>query len=153
MITKKIIGKNLYILRKNLDLSREDVAKKVGISVDYVGKLETGIKKNISSPLLISLSAKLKTTDYWLCEGTGWSYVPESWLDAIRFTIKQIDLGVQKINVIKGGSESEHGLVFHQKDYTLSMSTSIKSEEAEAQKMYRIVLDIISHVKVKRGRY
>lgn len=65
MITKKDeqLGKNIQKLRKQAGLTQEQLAEKAGVSLPYIGYIETGQKKpslKVINKIAESLKVKVK---------------------------------------------------------------------------------------------
>jgi DNA-binding XRE family transcriptional regulator len=58
--TKERLGNKIQKLRKNLDLSQEELAAKLNISRTHMGHIEQG-RKSPSLKLLTKISKELKT--------------------------------------------------------------------------------------------
>ena len=56
------IGKNIKNIRKELDLTQEDIAKRIGVSKQTVQKYESGVIANIPSDKIEMVAEILKTT-------------------------------------------------------------------------------------------
>ncbi len=62
----KEIGQRIRKYRKQMNLSQEELAEKIGISTTHMSHIETGSTK-LSLPVLVELSENLKVkTDYLL---------------------------------------------------------------------------------------
>ena len=53
------LGKQLRLIRKEQDLTQEQLAEKIGVHLTYVGKIEGG-KSNPSTIMLFKLSRALR---------------------------------------------------------------------------------------------
>lgn len=158
MRVREIIGKNLYLLREALGLQQIDVANIIETSRGYVSQLETGIKKNVGGLLLIHIEINLNTTEYWLCEGKGWTYIPKKSLDMISFLMRQIFLKPQEIIFVICEQQPE-GFIFKHPDYIISMTAYIPKPEEESdtkddlkkqnELFYQIATEIIKQSKIK----
>lgn len=73
------IGKNIKNRRKELDLTQEDIAKRIGVSKQTVQKYESGVIANIPSDKIEMVAEILKTTPAKLM---GWED-PDRYLSPI----------------------------------------------------------------------
>ena len=96
------IGKNIKNRRKELDLTQEDIAKRIGVSKQTVQKYESGVIANIPSDKIEMVAEILKTTPAKLM---GWE-VPDRYLsptitdDVVTFpVIGEIAAGYDEIAV------------------------------------------------------
>lgn len=60
-MNRKQIGKNIQIIRKERNITQEQLAEKVDVSKDHISHIETGSGK-ISLNLLLKLCAELSVT-------------------------------------------------------------------------------------------
>lgn len=96
------IGKNIKNRRKELDLTQEDIAKRIGVSKQTVQKYESGVIANIPSDKIEMVAEILKTTPAKLM---GWED-PDRYLsptitdDVVTFpVIGEIAAGYDEIAV------------------------------------------------------
>ncbi|MGN0567118.1 MAG: LexA family protein [Acutalibacteraceae bacterium] len=96
------IGKNIKNRRKELDLTQEDIAKRIGVSKQTVQKYESGVIANIPSDKIEMVAELLKTTPAKLM---GWEepdrYLPPTITDdVVTFpVIGEIAAGYDEIAV------------------------------------------------------
>jgi len=65
-VNYKEIGQRIRKYRKQMNLSQEELAEKIGISTTHMSHIETGSTK-LSLPVLVELAENLKVkTDYLL---------------------------------------------------------------------------------------
>ena len=58
------LGKNIKFYRKELNLTQEQLAEKVGVHQTYIGKLETGkINASVKQLFIISRALGIKLSD------------------------------------------------------------------------------------------
>lgn len=66
----KGISKRINQLRDRLGLSQEGFGKRIGVTQQYVGAMETGIRKP-SHSLIFMMAKKLRVSEEWLATGKG----------------------------------------------------------------------------------
>ena len=67
-VITKTIGQRIKELREDRGLSQEKFGKRVGVTQQYVGALESG-KRNPGPALVFMISKKFGTSEAWLREG------------------------------------------------------------------------------------
>lgn len=96
------IGKNIKNRRKELDLTQEDIAKRIGVSKQTVQKYESGVIANIPSDKIEMVAEILKTTPAKLMgwEDPGRYLSPTITDDVVTFpVIGEIAAGYDEIAV------------------------------------------------------
>ena len=86
-IKKKVVIKvneRLKKIRKELDLSQEEFAKRLGVTGGGISKLEKG-ERNITEQMLKSICREFKVNYLWLTEGLGEMFmgIPTSIIDEL----------------------------------------------------------------------
>lgn len=64
------ISKRINSLRESLGLSQAGFAKKIGVTQQYVGAMETGIRTP-SHSLIFMMAKKLRVSEEWITTGKG----------------------------------------------------------------------------------
>ena len=59
--TNRIIGNKIYQLRRSINMTQQELAEKVGISVTFLSEIENG-RKSMSVDTLIKLSKRLQVS-------------------------------------------------------------------------------------------
>lgn len=59
--TNRIIGNKIYQLRRSINMTQQELAEKVGISVTFLSEIENG-RKSMSVDTLIKLSKSLQVS-------------------------------------------------------------------------------------------
>lgn len=67
-VIEKTIGQRIKELREARGLSQEKFGKRVGITQQYVGALESG-KRNPGPALVFMISKKFRTSEVWIKKG------------------------------------------------------------------------------------
>lgn len=65
------VGQRLRDIRERRKLTQEQLARDAGVTQPSISELETGETKEISGPVLISISRALKINPIWLMTGEG----------------------------------------------------------------------------------
>lgn len=64
------MNKRLKLLRKNLNLSQEAFAKKLGVTGAGISKIESG-SRNLTSQMIVSICREFNVNEDWLKTGEG----------------------------------------------------------------------------------
>lgn len=127
---KKILNKSLELLRKALGLNQCEAAEKVGVSRQYIQKIETSTHGiSVSGPFFESFCRTLKTTEEWLKAGAGWSYNPTTVSEALQFVNGCLKLKPSAVTIVayRDDNHDAKGLVFIGPFGTVSISGSYTS--------------------------
>lgn len=78
------VNERLKKIRKELDLSQEEFAKRLGVTGGGISKLEKG-ERNITEQMLKSICREFKVNYLWLTEGLGEMFmgIPTSIIDEL----------------------------------------------------------------------
>ena len=150
----EIIGKNLVMLREALGLTQAEVAEKMGVSREYVSKIEGRERTNISRPVLESICRWLNTTEEWLTEGLGWVYEPPSIYEAMYFVDGCLKLKPEAVAIVTyaNSHRTTRGFIFTTHTGTLSMSGGqTQSDCPKGNITFREALRMIEKSKIPAG--
>lgn len=126
---REILSKSVLLLRKGLGLTQGEVAERVGVSRQYIAKLEVTTGTNVSRPYYESFCRTLNTTEEWLTAGVGWSYNPITIYEALQFVNGCLKLKPSAVTIVayRHDNHDTKGLVFIGPFGTVSISGSYTS--------------------------
>lgn len=152
-----MIGRRLFWLRNALGLTQTSFADSIGITNQYVSKIESSKNSNVSLPLLTMMSTKLNSTTIWLEKGLGWSYFPSKPRNSIEFAKRQIekfhvnDIIIVSYRDLSGGIPK--GFIFRHPDYILSMNgqNTRSGYAGRGPDAYDEILNLLKESKITVG--
>ena len=151
---REVLSKSLIMLRQALGLTQYEAADKVGVSRQYIAKLEVTTGTSVSRPYFESFCRALSTTEEWLTAGLGWVYNPRSIIGALRFVEGCLKMNPESVVMVtyENGGRTHRGIVFNCPSGTVSMSGS-QTHPADSGGMvtYQEILRMIEECKLPIG--
>lgn len=66
MMDTKVLGRNILLSRRDLNMTQDELASLAGVSRSYIAKIERGRARNLSVELVFVLAEALRVNAAWL---------------------------------------------------------------------------------------
>ncbi len=120
------LGNKIKFLREQLDLTQEDLAKKLNVATQTIHKYEAGIVTNIPLDKIKTLANILKVSPSYLC---GWQANPQESEDIDIFKIKDIKpIATKKIPMLGEIACGQPIYAEEQRGYYVEIGTDINAD-------------------------
>lgn len=87
-----ILGNRIKKLRKELDLTQQELGKRIGIKPNSISLIESG-NRNASEQVILSICREFNVSEAWLRTGEGEMFVERSESDELAAAVERLITG------------------------------------------------------------